>query len=250
MHRAEISGENISAMAGVLTNEELGAAIRILSVLLVSGKPIPLPRLPAAAGVSPEHWEEISDAVLSCFLVLASGSLSHDLLERRSLPACIGSRNSLGAAEHMQLPVERTRRNQVATFAAPNRPEPISIRKAIFDNGVELFTRADKSPATARSLIASLAKTYRDGDLAEAFAAAIREKDLIDPYPWILEYLKRSATPKSARYHQRPSSAAPRPRAPRPEVTPEFLGVSPGRAEEIRKRNRNLTLDLGLDEPQ
>lgn len=246
MKRPEISAEMIATLAASLTNAELGAALRLLSNLLVGGKPVAEKRLPVVCGMDPEAWKASADSILEHFVRLTNGAISHPLLEARSLPACAESRNVLGGTMHDMLTVEKTRRPPVPAFAKVARPDPISIRKAIFDNGIELFLRSGKNEVTARSLIAGLCKTYREGDIAEAIATASRDRELVDPYAWVVNYLKRTATPKMTRAMRPASSPAPRREAAHPLATPEFLGVSERTAEKIRARNRSLTLDLGL----
>lgn len=246
MQKIGIPSTTLSTLAASLTNEELGAAVRLLSHVLGTRSPVAPSRVPVVARVSDAEWQTMRDAVLQHFVARQTGEISHALLEALALPGSAEPAGPVPVASAAIALVDHTRRpTSVPTYGQHQRPEIVSIRKAIFDNGITLFTDSRRSETTARSLVAGLVKTYREGDIGEAISAANRQAELVDPYTWVVAWLRQNATPKSTR---EPGKGSPVParkgKEPRPLATPEFLGISPARAEEIRTRNSNLKLDI------
>jgi hypothetical protein len=129
-------------------------------------------------------------------------------------------------------------------------PEPVksSIRAAVIAAGKETLTRAGLSRNRAGSVLGELLRDHPFGAVAEALDALART-EVADPIALIKGYFRKSgrhshggaqpAQTREARSSgQARSSFPPAERPPHPDVTPEFLAVSPARSEWIREMNR------------
>lgn len=119
-----------------------------------------------------------------------------------------------------------------------------SPKKAIYELGVKLLVAAGQTEPAARSLIGKLRSGYDDGFVATALEAAWEKGDVIDPYPWIVSFLRRNYPTRQehairSSMGDRSSGARPRARA-LPLATPEFLGISSGMQRKIQARNAAL----------
>lgn len=243
MKNVNIRVDQVSLMAASLGNEDLGAAMRLFSVIAASEKPIPASRISVVAQVSPERAATFLDAVDGFFVRLKDGSLSHDCLESRSLPFI--ARQGTGARESHTVAssIVPTRRIETPVFAQSERPALVSIPKAIFDNGVRIFLDAGKSEAVARSIIAGLLKAWHEADVAYAISETIKQSVAGDPHEYILSILKTKATPKKSRTAPGRSNAPSRD-GRLPTATPEMMGVSQRTAELIQEKSKSLFLTI------
>src|SRR5690606_871671 len=108
------------------------------------------------------------------------------------------------------------------------------------------------SESRARAYLSGLLKDHAFGAVAEAVDALART-DVAEPRAWIRGYIRRrypDALKAGKGTWRAPISGQTRPEAPRadrphhPESTPECLGVSPGRVEEIRRRSRGFSISI------
>jgi hypothetical protein len=246
MKASGIRAELIAEMASGLTNEELGGAFRLLSRIISSEKPIPADRAHLIAQMDAASWASSMGGVLEFFCVLDDGSISHELLEARALPACAG-RAAPGPTSTVAATIISPTRRPVSAFKVPGyarseKPVVTSIKKAIFDNGVALIERSGKSSAVARAIVNNLLNQWQEGDVASVFASASKRPDLASPHEWIVKTLQKTGTPRlSGRpFASRDQSPAPRPAQDRAMATPDLLGVSSLTAAHIRKQNAGL----------
>jgi hypothetical protein len=221
--------EVFRAAAQRLADAELGAVTR-LALALAAG---PAHRLDLArrAGVPPDMlgrldgWLQITpDADLVIGLVV---------------PA-LASRRARSPRQGM-LFEETTVAPAPSSSGNSNSLKAHTIRAAI-----RVLGRAGIGEHPARSFAGQMIKEFGFGALAEALdALEPKVDDVADPRGWIkgLMQKRRSSGPPGGRV-DRQAANAPVPQAPiersRPLATPEFLGISPGRAAEIRERNRRI----------
>lgn len=240
----------ISRMAAELTNDELGAAVRLLCRIVETGHRIAPTRIHRIAMMSAQEWGDMSSDVLRFFDVTEDGRVGHDLLAHASAPpAAEAPRTRAGRTSEMSLVVP-TAQTRVPGFpdAAPSRT--VSIKKAAFDTIVDLFRRSGQSESTARAVMASLMKNWPQGDVFAAVDAAARATDsdfLVDPRSWIVAWLKNNSTPlTSTRRSTHVAAPAPAPRARKPAriATPDFMGLTDQAATTIQERNRALRLKI------
>ncbi len=242
-----IDTQHVAEMATALTNDELGAAIRLLSRIATTGKPATAQRVPVICQVSPSVWDEIKDGVLEHFSVLEDGRIGHALLDNATLPeAERPSRLRAGQTPDMPFHHLGQPSRQVPKHAAAGRPEPISIRKAAFDTAVRVFKNADQSESTARTAMSVFLKDWPEGDVYWAFDQADRQESLVDPRSWITACLKQRSKPntRTSRFENRgPQVAAPRSKK-KLIATAQNLGISDSTAADIRSKNRALKLNI------
>lgn len=232
------------ALAGALENDELGAAVRLLSRILVGGKPVPQVRARIICQMTEERWSESRDAILEHFTV-DGDHITHPALTRASLPSAEkASEPTPGRTGEMPV-VFPTRCLSVPSFPQRETPEKISMKRAAYDVAIEIFARSDQSANTARTILSSLLKNWPAGDVYEAIAAADREDFLVDPRSWIVAYLQRNSRPIVAgTKRDKAGSPPPQRKSPRRIVTAETMGVSESTAKRIREQNARLHLDL------
>lgn len=243
----QLDGKHLAAMAGALDNDELGAAVRLLSRIMSSGKPVAAKRGRIISQMTPERWDESEGAILEHFNVEAD-LISHDILDERQLPpVSMPARAAPGRTGEMPI-VHPTRDITVPTYSSREMPERVSIKKAAFDTAIEIFQRSEMSANTARAVIASLLKNWPAGDVYEAISAADRQGFLADPRSWIVAQLQHNSTPIVSSRTRRDATPPPARRKPRKIVTPQAVGVSQSTADHIRERNASLKLNLDLDD--
>jgi uncharacterized protein YdaU (DUF1376 family) len=246
-----IDTQHVAEMATALTNDELGAAIRLLSRIATTGKPATAKRAPVICQVSSTEWEEIKEGVLEHFAMLDDGRIGHAILEAASLPeAERPAKARSGQTPDMPFHQLGQPSRQVPRHSAAGRPEPISIRKAAFDTAVRVFKNADQSESTARAAMSVFLKDWPEGDVYWAFDQADRQESLVDPRAWITACLKQRSKPntRTSRFEHRGAPVAA-PRAKKKEIaTAENLGISSSTAENIRNKNRLLKLDIKRSE--
>jgi hypothetical protein len=142
-------------------------------------------------------------------------------------------------------------------FLPPPAPVGSTIRAAVITTGKEALMRAGISGNQAGSFLGGLLRDHTFGAVAEAVDALART-EAADPRAWIRGYLRnhypggrhvnggaRPAQHPAARDPgQARSNIPPADRPHRPDVTPEFLGVSPALAEQIRERSRLISVSV------
>lgn len=127
--------------------------------------------------------------------------------------------------------------------AAPtpvSKVRPDSLRAMTIAAGVRVLGRAGISESVARPFLGKILKDASFGALAEAIdALEPKIAEVADPRSWIKAHISRrtSGANKSGRG---PKIGSPPTEVVRPLATPEFLGISPGRAAAIRERNRQI----------
>jgi hypothetical protein len=122
-----------------------------------------------------------------------------------------------------------------------------SIHAATIAAGVRVLGRAGISEKTAGAFLGEQAKLHGFGALAEAVDALAKNRgDVANPRGWIVGFIQNQAHRRAGAATGRVSPASGTHRVPsaaekpRPLATPEFLGISPGRAKMIVDRNREL----------
>jgi hypothetical protein len=141
-------------------------------------------------------------------------------------------------------------------FLPPPEPVPSSIRAAVITTGKEALRRAGISSNQAGSFLGKLLRDHPLGAVAEAVDALART-EAADPRAWVQGYIRRHHPGGRHTHGVRPgqtsavrhsgqarSSFPPAERPPHPDVTPEFLGVSPARTEWIREVNRLTSFSI------
>lgn len=127
------------------------------------------------------------------------------------------------------------------------------MMKMIFDQGVALLVNTGKNEQGARTCIGTLLRDYESGYVAAAIDTAVKNKDLVNPFPWLVGYLKKypkkdgSFTTRGSR--GAPAAAgqvAPTPQKVRPLATPEYLGLSDGLMRKIDKQNEQVNWTVPL----
>ena len=155
--REAISAAILTELSCELSNEELGAAIRLIARLCETKRPISIRTAHISAGMDKPSWSEISDAVLSFFHVTESGidlPKDADVSDDKDHNV-ISVRRGQG---EMNMIVNPMRRPQVPQYATQEKPPNVSIRKAIYDQALGLFKDAGMSENTARGILASMLK--------------------------------------------------------------------------------------------
>jgi hypothetical protein len=245
--------QHVVEMATALTNEELGAAVRLLSRIASTGKPATTNRAPVICQVSPAAWSDIKEGILEHFVLLDDDRISHEILNSAALPEAERPAK-MRAGQTPEMPFHQLGQpsHQVPRHAAAGRPEPISIRKAAFDTAVRVFKNADQSESTARTALGTFLKDWPEGDVYWAFDQADRQENLIDPRAWITACLKQRSKPttRTSRF-EAPGSKVPAPQARKNKLaTAEGLGVSETTASAIRNKNRALRLNIRSEDAQ
>lgn len=224
-----------------LSNEELGAAVRLIARLCEVQRPIPLKTVHISAGMDKKSWLEISDSILAFFEVTDT-DISLPVIEQQDDEQMISIRTS---NRELAMNVRSRSRPKVPHYHEAEKPEAISIRKAIFDQGVALFQREGKSMNTARSMLATLLKNYSEGDVAMAISDAATKDAIAEPYSFILARLKSNSKKKRGGYG---TNAAP-PVSKNQIVTPQITGISEQKAERIRRKNREIRQKMEANKP-
>lgn len=243
--QTKIDLKGIADMANSLSNDELGAAVRLMSRILSTEKGVTEARARTVCQMDEESWRESSREILAHFIVDGT-IISHRSLEDMSMPA-VSKQPSQRAGVTADLPIVHVMRNNtVPNYSNRDKPELLSMRKTAYDMMVAIFARSEQSENSARKLLASLLTTWKDGAVYEAISAADKEKFLVDPRSWIIKWLQKNHTPLASGRARRDECPPPvRKAAPRQIVTPEATGVSSGTAQKIRDRNANLRLNIG-----
>lgn len=116
----------------------------------------------------------------------------------------------------------------------PVPPEPKSLAQNVFDLGVRLLTSTGRSETAARALIAKLLQKYDVGYVAAALNDAWRSRtQIVEPYSWISRRMDKYPTKEAEKSGG--ASRGARKAAAHPAATAEFLGISSGMADRIRK---------------
>jgi len=244
MH-AIIDPNSLAEMTSSLENHELGAAVRLLSRIVTSGRTVPLARARTVCQMTEEAWEVSGEEILSHF-VLGDGRVGHRALDEARIPP-VASRPKVRVGVTADMPiVHPTKDNRVPAYISRDKPEIISMKRTAYIMMTEIFARSDQSENTARALLASLLKNWPEGDVYEAISAAGKQQYIVDPRGWIVKHLQRTSRPIVAARSRRETCPPPE-RKPiqRELVTPEAMGVSTSTAQKIRDRNANLRLDIG-----
>lgn len=238
--RQAIDNKHILDLASSLENDELGAAVRLLGRIVSTAKPVRMERAHVVAQVSRGAWEDISSDILEFFTV-EDGTISHAALADAQRPAVSAPvRERAGQTNDLPI-VNPTRKNVVPNYPERQAPERISIKQAAYETMMELCRAAGQSENTARAMLASLLKTWPEGDVYDAVYQAGRQGFIADPRSWILATLKAKSQPvvRTPRGRDAPVAA---PKKQHKLATPDALGVSQSTAERIRARNRALGL--------
>lgn len=136
----------------------------------------------------------------------------------------------------------------------PVPPEPKTIAQTTFDTGVRLLAASGRSEPAARSLIAKLLQKYDIGYVAAAFDEAWKLRDSVaEPYSWVVRRLGRYPSKEAERTGRtlaKEAAAVGHVRGttgnsvPRPIATADYLGISAGLGERIRKaRDKGFRFD-------
>lgn len=243
MHKF-IDDSHLVVLACALENDELGAAIRLISRIIHSGSAIPKHRARIIAQMPEDRWTECAEDILEHFIV-EDEQISHAALDETRRPsASLPPDPSPGKTPDMPI-VYPTRDTTVPKFTTREIPERVSIRRAAYDLAQEIFRRANQTSNTGRAILASLLKNWPEGDVYEALVHAEKQEFIVDPRGWIVAHLQRNSTPHvCARGRKQEATPPPQRKHPRKIVTPETAGVSQATAGLIRDRNANLKLDL------
>jgi hypothetical protein len=237
--REAISAAILTELSYELSNEELGAAVRLIARLCETNRPISLRTAHISAGMDKDSWGELSKAVLQFFDVsdrgidLPGDGSTQDGTEESKVVSIKERQNE------MNLFVRTSRRPQVPQYAAAEKPPNVSIRKAIWDQAITLFKGAGMSEKSARSVLASMLKNYPEGDVAMAVSDACAKDALAEPHTWIFGRLKAEARKRGGGNGQ--GARGP---SRNKLVTPELTGISNTKAEKIRQRNASLKLKI------
>lgn len=233
-----ISAAVLTELSCELSNEELGSAVRLIARLCETKRPISVRTAHIAAGMDKPSWLEISPAVLAFFevteteITLPTGADVSDDPEVEVL-------SSRRVQSELRIAVSPNRRPQVPQYATTEKPPNVSIRKAIWDQAIHLFSDAGMSEKTSRSVLAGMLKNFPEGDVAMAVSDASSQDALAEPHTWILGRLRADA---KKRFTQTKNHGPKQ--SPHKLVTPELTGISQTKADKIRARNRGLTLKL------
>lgn len=240
-----IDQNKLAEMASSLSNEELGAAVRLLNRIASTKKPISMSRARTICQMPEDNWEESSSEILSYFKI-EDDKISHSMIDDLKLPpVATPPRARAGVTAEMPI-VHPMKDNRVPAYVSRNKPEIISMKRTAYIMMTEIFARSDQSENTARALLASLLKTWPEGDVYEAISAADKQKYLVDPRSWIVKHLQRHSQPTVANRTRRDFCPPPERKPSKREiVTPEAIGVSSKTAEQIRNRNASLRLEIG-----
>jgi len=240
--RRAIDTKHITDLAATLENDELGAAVRLLNRIISSAKPVRLERAHVVAQVSRSAWDEYAADILEFFL-LEDGFISHTALQDAAIPA-VSNAAQERAGQTPDLPiVSPTRRQVVPNYPERHAPERISIKQAAYETMMALCAAAGQSENTARAMLASLLKTWPEGDVYDAVYQAGRQDFIAEPRSWIIATLKAKSQPvvRAPRGQAAPVAA---PTKKHKLTTPDAVGVSQSTAERIRARNRALGLNF------
>lgn len=242
---ATIDTKHLIDMAAGLSNDELGAAIRLLNRLISTGKTVSIARARTICQMDEDHWSESSSEILSYFDV-CKDMISHKALEAVRLPA-VSTKPRARAGVTADMPIVHPMKdNRVPSYVSREKPEIISMKRTAYIMMTEIFARSDQSENTARALLASLLKTWPEGDVYEAISAAEKQKYIVDPRGWIVKHLQRNSKPIVANRSRRDAFPPPERKSTQREiVTPESSGVSNKTAQQIRSRNAALKLNIG-----
>lgn len=240
--RKQVDAKYFVEMSSALENDELGAAIRMLSRIISTERPIPSARVHIVAQMSKKEWESSSTSILDLFEVCGD-EVSHAAL-RESLTPSVSAVTKGRVGQTQSLPiVSPARKVVVPNYPSRDAPDHISIKQAAYVTMVRMCKAANQSENTARAVLASLLKSWPEGDVYQAVYQADRQGFLVDPKKWIIASLKQNSTPTVRQTYQR-GPAVPAPMKKHIMTSPESVGVSSSTAEKIRSRNRSLTLNL------
>ncbi|MFZ3583797.1 hypothetical protein ACOI1H_16710 [Loktanella sp. DJP18] len=238
----QVDAKHIVEMSAALENSELGGAMRLLSRIMSTGRPIAADRAHIVAQMTAETWLDSKLAILD-FFEIAGDEISHQALQHAITPS-ISSAPKQRLGQTAPLPIVNPARQVVVpNYPCRNAPERISIKQAAFDTMVRMCNAADQSENTARAILASLLKTWPEGDVYNAVYQAEKQGFLVDPKRWILASLKKTSLPTVRQTHQRGAIVAA-PQKRHEMTTPGSVGVSQSAADKIRDKNRALKLDL------
>lgn len=236
--REAISAAILTELSCELGNEELGAAIRLISRLCETKRPISTRTAHISAGMDKKSWEEISDAILPFFVVSEEGIHLPGMNEDQD--DADGETISIRKSQkEMNLLVRPNRRATVPKYATAERPPNVSIRKAIYDQAISLFKDAGMAENTARAILASMLKNYPEGDVAMAVSDASKKDALAEPHTWIFGRLKAEARKRNS---TKPTTM--KPTSQNKIATPEITGISRNKADRIRAQNASLKLNI------
>lgn len=243
----DIDGKTILEMAGVLENDELGAAIRLLSTLISTKRPVSKDRARKIARLNEEQWNLNASDILS-FFQECDGLITHRAIEEAKLPELAApAKPRRGQTVEMPI-VHPFKQPQAPAFGQREHHPVVSIKSAAYNSIVELFMASDQSANTARSVLGSLLKNWPEGDVYSAIGAAreaSRNDFVVNPRAWLVAYLKNNSTPSTpSRGHPAASVAPPLARKPRNIATPELTGISSTTADRLRDHNKRLRLNL------
>ncbi len=242
--QATIDPKYLVDMASALENDELGAAMRLLSRIVSTGRPIAIARAHTISRMNDQGWADSSSEILSHF-ILENDKISHRILEEARIPPVSSrARSRSGTTGEMPI-VHPTKSNRVPAYISRDKPELISMKRTAYIMMTEIFARSDQTENTARALLASLLKNWPEGDVYEAISAAEKQRYIVDPRSWIIKHLQRTSRPNVASRSQRETCPPPqRAHVQRELVTPESMGVSQSTAAMIREKNAGLRLNI------
>lgn len=250
---ATISVAVIENMSEELDYVEVGAATLLLAHLS-GGKSVSVSAAHKVVGSSRKEWAEISDRVLSFFDVSDAGEISHTETKRTPETAPrVSEEQKVEVAETpkaksplppagraLQLPFEF----KASSFRAPPaRPKTTtsattgSVKKTTIEIIVSRLKEEGKTHNQAQAIAVKLFKDHPDEEVISAVHTAQRNEP-VDLVSYLYGVLKKK---KAGGFS---NLTSPAPRKPRPVASPEELGISAGRAAQVRKKNSNLKLSL------
>ena len=228
-----IKASTLSELSDSLSNEELGAAVRLLVRILERGEPLPMRNIHIAAGVTKESWDAMADAVLSFFDVSDNRlNVAHWLHSIQSASTST-KKSTRKKQEDLFLTVA-----EIVTTPAPKslqkkqQENVASVRSQVFEKGTKHFEANGFSSTAAKKAVARLCKTYDENKLLEAFADAIgAAKYEEEPYGDIVKRVRRLQGTVKA---DGPGGSA---KGNRTIVSAAHVGLSEHTAQAIRDRN-------------
>ena len=244
----KIETNDLIALSSSLENDEFGAAVRLLSRIVTTGKPVPTARARIVAQMDEDRWQSVENAILENFLI-ENGAISHPALDRARLPETETPGTGKRASMTGDMPIVHPTRNiQVPTYREHSSPERVSMKRTAFNLIIDIFSRSEQSSNTARAVLGSLLKNWPEGDVYKALSEADKQEFLVEPRSWIVAYLKKNSQPIVAARSRYNTLPPPERRATRQIATPENVGVSETTARMIRERNAGLRINLDVEE--
>jgi hypothetical protein len=244
--RKAIDTKYLTEITTSLENAELGAALRILTKVMSSGKSIHISRAHVVAQMTADEWSAVSEEVLQSFIVGPDLSITHRALLESAIPS-IETAADQPASKTYNLPiVELTRRTVAPQHPRHDATARLSIKRTAYDIMVKLFERSHQTENTARAAMASLLQAWPEGHVYDAVAKADKQDHVVDPRSWILGHLRANSSPLVNKKRKYTTETAPAPTARKHRsIDAESLGVSQSTVDRMRDKKSLLKMKLG-----